>query len=272
MRASIGHCGVTGLRQGECGRDDSGAWSISHPVNDEDLREQCVARCNACDRCRHVSFATVSNPGRFQAAKFAEGGMCAWYAECDYDDLRHWWDLSLVAANWTTVQVKSSAVQAHAAPAISNSSSLRLAIAALSFGSQLQICELFVWCQSANRLRRALATRATWQVDLVMIGDHTAPSRSSRSAAISDYCPSMIHIPIHLPLIRAATKCLGKLRADEPRGIMLKWQVRTQSHVRGTGTGAPCLVMPPLAVCALPWRPHTVLRSHAVRPGAARRQ
>ena len=134
-----GFCAIApspSIAPGACQSDDMGSWS-SHSMSD------CIDRCQHCERCRYVSFS-------------AKTRTCAWYTYCDTNDLRTFWLRALPSANWSTVHVRKNSVPL----AVSNwrdepgAKPLSLAIATLAFGGDY--CAMGLWCQAANRLKRAL--------------------------------------------------------------------------------------------------------------------
>ena len=277
-----GFCALAPLGEGDCSRDSSGSWSIPSPTSNQDLHNACMIRCHACERCSHVSYTVLApwlpNSSSFaQAASFAQGGLCSWYDDCDFKDMRYWWDLSTVQANWTTVHVRKLAIPPpqHSVALPVGNATLRIAIAALTFGTGEHTCDLFMWCQGANRLRNALASRAShaWQVDLVNLGDRL-PVKSNGLG----YCPGMVYIPVQSQLRRQIRSCVRKTSwsAIGP-GILYKWQVssntytacsvamRTHRSVRRHGSRLSSSCPPPRPAIVL----HTLAASSLTRPTPA---
>lgn len=173
--------------------------------------------CLGCPRCRYVSSSSVAN-------------LCAWYAHCDMDDLRHWWSHHLVTP-WRTVQVRS---RVPLAKAIWQNRlgvrPLRLAIATLAFGTDF--CPFAMWCQSARRLKTVL--QGPWRVQLVILWVQQRDRYSSHAGQTDvvrppEFCPEAEVVPADDTLRTVARKCLKKgwragYHTGMPLDIMLKWQ------------------------------------------------
>ena len=140
-----GFCAVAPLREGDCESEGAGTWLVPQRKH---LGDTCLARCQACTRCRYVSYTSTHSADLRYAGVPLGSGLCAWYATCDLNDLRVRWEAKLAGANWSTAHVRTSPL-----PIVRreprNSSKRRLAIAALMFGTS-QPCSLIAWCQGES--------------------------------------------------------------------------------------------------------------------------
>lgn len=222
---------VSWQQSAACERDSMGSWSVTAsrvreakagvPKNESLLQAECVRMCRACSRCRYISYSYTA-------------GVCAWYANCDMDDLRNWWSHSLGVVPWSTMRVRSHVPLA--VPAWRNEPNvrpLRLAIAALAFGSDF--CPLAMWCQSARKLKWTL--QDPWHVQLLILW---APSykRGERrpdgsiqklSPRPAEFCAEAEVVLADEELRTAGKRCLRKgyksgYHTGMPIDIMLKWQ------------------------------------------------
>ena len=189
---------------GSCAEADSGLW----PTPPGEGVEGCVKRCLGCARCRYISIAR---------------GACAWYSRCNVDDLRTWWGVSHIGANWTTLEVRNRNRQLDAppaeAPATPEGRQLRLAIAALTFGPS-EHCALVAWCQGARRLQRVLSV-PPWQSSIVVVWDNATGMLPPASGG----CPDAAYLPIDPKLRRLAKTCLrSKGHGVARASMLLKWQ------------------------------------------------
>jgi hypothetical protein len=155
----------------DCEREDSGLLTLPpSTTNGTAMATSCVERCMACARCRYVSYASLVRT-------------CAWYAHCDMDDLRTYWSPKAARASWHTTRVRASVPAPlpplpPAEPTRKSSRPYRIALATLSLLGMTrrrkfhlkQGCGMLGWCQSAHRLKRALAiANAHWSVELVVL-------------------------------------------------------------------------------------------------------
>ncbi|KAL3909554.1 MAG: hypothetical protein SGPRY_009383 [Prymnesium sp.] len=197
-----------------CIRDNMGSWRI-HSSNLSSLQAACTARCAKCDRCQYVAFS--------QAAR-----LCAWYAECDTGDLRHWWSHRLGRVPWFTLKLREQVPAPVAVWDTSNlTTPLRLAIATLSFGGQ--VCPLHLWCQAARKLKWALS--GPWDVRMVIIGTQHKGQPHSKVTS----CPEAEFVAADVTLLDTATRCLQHgnrhgFNTGAPPEMMIKWQTMARMH------------------------------------------
>jgi hypothetical protein len=153
--SSPGFCGLAPLHRqppSACQSEDMGTWMLQ--PGQEATIQTCVDLCLPCSRCRYVSFAKSV-------------GICAWYTYCDLGDLRTWWNRGVPgpSTNWSTVQVRNRVPLPLATYRnVPGTKRLSLAIATLAFGGYY--CPLGMWCQGANRLKRAL--QEPWVVEVIL--------------------------------------------------------------------------------------------------------
>jgi len=163
-----------------------------------EFHQQCKARCEACSRCRFASF-------------YPKLGLCAWYAHCDLDDLRTWWNWRLSNAEWWTTALPARELPPpQPLPALTAAAAevpLRLGVGTLLMGHG-QHCALYGWCQSAQRLKAALEgpwARGAFEVELFLL------SENGQTPAEASDCGSELRvIRASEKLKRAFDTCVGR--------------------------------------------------------------
>ena len=239
-RAAPGYCALMGPELGSCTHSSQGSWAgVASPG-------ECVARCEACERCDFVSFTTANateaaTPRADSAAHPPHWWRCRWFSSCDLNDLRasppahEPWQYMTLRVDSRLRPSQGTLPLARAAPGLRKAAKvtngLRVALVALlelsPEGNQQRNVYLtgFVqWCQNAARLEAALPPH--WKLSQLLLSSDArlAPMLARRAG-----CAALQHVPVSTELRTLATSCVDKLQYWKPLFFqavnLYKWQL-----------------------------------------------